>query len=676
MTFNNSSENIATNLLENMAIFDKIMTPVWIYDVKHHKVCWANNSALKLWGASCKDSLYRRELALDISPAADEQLQQLSVEVKVRSQVLWWTLYPNNCSKQVYTRFSHFSQTPTQRLLLCEGILEQDEIERDTSFASGKSIRSLHDERGQVMSCNLNFEKFYHQQQIDIEELLEMSLDELSSRFGANDEIEFERQVVSQGRICWFNFNIKRLLPERHYLVVQDNISSRKTREQKYLHLAYHDQLTGLLNRHGLEEFLRYRCNENAKFHLFLLNIDAFKLINNNLGHKTGDAVLVAIAKRLTKQLPDRYHIARFGSDEFVVIVPHDDDSQSVEAISHLIIDTIALPIIELDSIQLTASIGTARYPDDAEDPASLIMYADTAMHKAKEQGSVSYRSFAQQMSLEIQRRSALQKGLKHALIFEELVPLYQPIVDMKNNKLIGMEALLSWDSPQLGRVQPREFVPEAERSGIMNEIGQWILAKACRQCLKWQQQTGVALTLSVNVSATQLTEPFIETLDEVLSNTGFPATSLALEITESIFLLNIDKVINRLQTISNRGISVCIDDFGTGYSSLSYIHKLPINTIKIDRSFIADIDSSDVVIEATIAMATKLGLNIVAEGIESQYQLERMMRYPNLMAQGYYYSRPVNAQEFSKLPLLTKLIDNTIDSPGPNQRQKPHKKF
>ena len=283
-------------------------------------------------------------------------------------------------------------------------------------------------------------------------------------------------------------------------------------------------------------------------------------------------------------------------------------------------------------------------------------MYADTAMHKAKELGSRSYCSFAKQMSLEIQRRSALQQGLKQALLLEELVPLYQPIVNMKTNELIGMEALLSWDSPLLGSVAPQEFVPEAERSGMMNDIGQWILTKACQQCLIWHHLSGKKLSLSVNVSAIQLTDVFIDTLDEVLVNTGFPATSLILELTESIFLLNINQVIKRLKTISSRGVRICIDDFGTGYSSLSYIHKLPIDAIKIDRSFIADIDSSDVVIEATIAMANKLNLKVVAEGIENQHQLERMLRYPNLLAQGFYYSRPVNAQDFEHLSLFNQL--------------------
>ena len=227
----------------------------------------------------------------------------------------------------------------------------------------------------------------------------------------------------------------------------------------------------------------------------------------------------------------------------------------------------------------------------------------------------------------------------------------------MKTNTLVGMEALLSWESPSLGKVSPQEFVPEAERSGMMNEIGQWILESACRQCLKWQRLSNVPLKLSVNVSAIQLNDKFINTLDEILVNTGFPANCLTLELTESIFLLNIKEVIKRLKAISARGVSICIDDFGTGYSSLSYIHKLPIDALKIDRSFISDIDSSDVVIEATIAMATKLGLNVVAEGIENQHQREMMLRYPNLLAQGYFYSLPVNKDDFEKLSLFTKLL-------------------
>jgi diguanylate cyclase (GGDEF)-like protein len=659
----NSNSNQAS-LVETMAIFELMATPVWVYDVNRYRICWANNKALTLWQADTKQALYQRDLSLDITDATDQQLKQLVRDAKSQCRSIWWTLYPNNTVQEVYIRFSNLPDPSGQDLLLCEAVITRDELDRDTSFSVGNNIASLFNSSGELISSNPKFQEFHEQQTVDIHELLEMNIDELEQRLDGKSEVEFERQVIHLGKMFWFKFTVKFLLPESHYLVIQENITERKTREHKYLHLAYHDQLTGLLNRYGLDEFLKHRCNTKQKFYLFLINIDAFKLINNNLGHKMGDAVLIAIAKRLLRQLPDKYQLARFGGDEFIVIVPAAADTQSVEAIGQLIIDTLALPFIELDSIQLTASIGTAAFPGDAQEPDSLIMYADTAMHKAKEQSSRSFCSFAQQMSLEIQRRAALQQGLKQALLFEELVPLYQPIVDMKHNRLVGMEALLSWDSPQLGKVSPQEFVPEAERSGMMNEIGQWILTKACQQCLQWHQKSGVQLKLSVNVSAIQLTDSFIDMLDEVLLRTRFPANKLILELTESIFLLNINQVIKRLKAISNRGISICIDDFGTGYSSLSYIHKLPINTIKIDRSFIADIDSSDVVIEATVAMATKLGLNIVAEGIESQYHLERMLRYPNLMAQGYYYSRPVSADDFVKLPLFTKLIAaNTNDS-------------
>lgn len=675
MTDRNKSASTQSPLLDSMAIFNQVVTPIWVYDVNRYRIRWANHSAVNFWHADSKETLYQRDLSTDISPKIEQQLKQLAIDTQHQTKSVWWTLYPNNNAKQIYIRFSQLKQRPEQQLLLCEGVLAHDELERNPSFTVGDQIASLYNSDGELIGCNPNFQKFYDQLTIDLHELLEMSLDELSLLMAEKLDFEFERQVITHGRICWFKFNIKRLLPENNYLVSQENITDRKTREQKHLHLAYHDQLTGLLNRYGLEQFLRHRCRNSSDFYLFLLNIDAFKLINKDLGHKTGDAALVAIAKRLLKQLPDKYHIGRFAGDEFIVIVPADDDSQSVEAISQLIIDTIALPIIELDSIQLTANIGTATYPDDASDPTALIMYADTAMHKAKEQGSRSYCRFAQQMSLEIQRRSALQQGLKHALLFEELVPLYQPIVEMKHNRLIGMEALLSWDSPQLGQVAPQEFVPEAERSGMMSEIGQWILTKACQQCLKWHHDTGVALTLSVNVSAIQLTDRFIDALDQILVNTGFPPDCLVLELTESIFLLNINQVIKRLKAISDRGIRICIDDFGTGYSSLSYIHKLPIDAIKIDRSFIANIDSSDVVIEATVAMATKLGLKVVAEGIESQYQLEKMLRYPDLMAQGYYYSRPVSAKDFAKLPLFTSLFTATRDKTVVNIRPKPASK-
>jgi len=637
--------------------FNYVKTPMWIYDVEAFHICWANEPALTLWNNSQDNPLLSRDLSEDMSQVIELSIKQIAKESRKKPCKSWWTLYPQNIAKQVYIRFSNISNDDDQNLLLCEALLERDEVERDTHFALDNTTKSLFNRDGSLLSGNLRFAECYDTQTISLPELIEMEVDELKRKMGMNHQIEFERQTINRGVMAWYNFHIKELMPEQHYIISQENITERKLKEQTYRHLAYHDQLTGLLNRYGFNNFLIEQCHKAEPFYLFLVDLDAFKLVNNNLGHSAGDEVLVEIARRFVMHLPDSYQTCRFAGDEFIVVVPQQQDSQSVDAISQLILDIVAQPIEKIDSIQITASIGAASYPIDAKEPNDLIMYADTAMYKAKERGSKSYCSFAQQMSLEIQRRSAIQQGLKQALNFRELVPLFQPIVDMKNNTLIGMEALLSWDSPTLGRVPPQEFVEEAERSGMMNEIGQWILRSACEQCLTWQQRTGHPLTLSVNVSAIQLNDNFINTLDDILKKTGFPAKQLTLELTESIFLLNIKQVIKRLKAISSRDVGVCIDDFGTGYSSLSYIHKLPIDALKIDRSFISDIDNSDVVIEATVAMASKLGLKVVAEGIESQHQREMMLRYPNLLAQGYYYSRPVNAQEFEKLSLFTKLL-------------------
>lgn len=665
---NNRLASLSTIPPNQLDTFNHVTTPMWIYDVEAFQICWANKQALALWNDSHDNPLLERDLSEDMSQVIEHSIKQLAKESRTKPRKSWWTLYPQNIAKQVYIRFSNISNNDTDNLLLCEALIDRDEVERDTHFALDNTIQSLFDANGQLLSGNMRFGQTYDTQSISLQELIEMEIDELKQKMGSSHHVEFERQTINRGVMAWYNFHIKELMPEKHYIVSQENISERKLKEQTYRHLAYHDQLTGLLNRYGFNDYLIEQCHKEQPFYLFLVDLDAFKLVNNNLGHSAGDEVLIEIARRFVMHLPDNYQTCRFGGDEFIVVVPKQQDSQSVDAISQIILDIVSEPIEKIDSIQITASIGAANYPLDAKEPTDLIMYADTAMHKAKERGSKSYCSFAQQMSLEIQRRSAIQQGLKQALNFRELVPLFQPIVNMKSNTLVGMEALLSWDSPTLGRVPPQEFVAEAERSGMMNEIGQWILRSACEQCLMWQQRTGQPLTLSVNVSAIQLNDNFINTLDDILEQTGFPANSLTLELTESIFLLNIKQVIKRLQAISKRGVGVCIDDFGTGYSSLSYIHKLPIDALKIDRSFINDIDSSDVVIEATIAMASKLGLKVVAEGIESQHQREMMLRYPNLLAQGFYYSRPVNSEEFEKLTLFTKLLpkrgDNILSMP------------
>ncbi|MDP2561885.1 bifunctional diguanylate cyclase/phosphodiesterase [Psychrobium sp. 1_MG-2023] len=654
--------SLPNNLIPNdLSLFDLIVTPMWLYDVENYRVCWANQSALSLWNARSVNELCQRDLSHDITKATDHQLQQLAKESRLKHSAMWWTLYPNNQPKQVYIRFSNISSTLHRNLLLCESVISREDTERDTSFvAKGNTITSLFDQHGQFLSGNLKFTTTYQSEEVDLAELLEMPLNELAELMHDTNVLEVERQVIVNGRICWFNFIVKWIHSDTHYLVTQEDITKHKTRENTYKHLAFHDQLTGLLNRNGLKDFMDEYCKEQLAFRLFLLDLDGFKFINNHLGHVAGDKALQVISQRLLEDLSPDYTICRFGGDEFIVITPITETSPSVDKVSSEIAQLVATPIKCLDSIQITTSIGAATFPYDAVKVESLIMYADTAMHKAKEQGSTGYAKFIEPMSIEIQRKSAIQQGLRNAINNDQLTPLYQPIVDIESGELVGMEALLSWNSPILGTVNPHEFVPEAERSGTMNEIGQWILKKACQQCVQWQQLTGKPLKLSVNVSATQLNDEFSQMLGRTLKETGLDAKYLSLELTESIFMLNIHQIVKRLRAICQHGVKLCIDDFGTGYSSLAYIHELPINTIKIDRSFITNIDKSQIVVEATIAMANKLGLHVIVEGIESKHHQQVMAQYPDLLAQGFFYSRPVTIHEFVQLPLFTNLLEKT----------------
>ncbi|MBW8307463.1 MAG: EAL domain-containing protein [Thiobacillus sp.] len=460
----------------------------------------------------------------------------------------------------------------------------------------------------------------------------------------------------------------------RFITYVLRDLTERKQFERQLVHLANHDPLTNLPNRTFFQERLGVSLDEAAlngeQLAVLFLDLDRFKLINDTFGHALGDKLLLMVAERLAGCFRKGDVLARLGGDEFVVLLQGLSGKQDAALVAQKIMDTFAHAFqLDAHEVFVSASIGIAFYPSDAIDAGNLIRYADNAMYQAKEQG-LGYQFYRPDLENLSSERLTLENSLRRALERDELRLYYQPKVDLASGAVIGLEALLRWAHPVRGMIPPDQFVPLAEETGLIIPIGEWVLRTACLQIKAWQGDGMPLLPVAVNLSARQFRQfsasgeatgihDLVETIERVLEETGVDPSCLELEITESILMQNLSMAANILQALSAKGIRIFIDDFGTGYSSLSYLKRLPIDTIKIDKSFVGDImtDPDDAaIVTAIIAMAHSLRLKVVAEGVETQEQFDFLLERGCDAMQGFFFSKPLPAEEI--FPLLRTLKD------------------
>ena len=437
--------------------------------------------------------------------------------------------------------------------------------------------------------------------------------------------------------------------------VVRD-ITERTYAEEQIKHLAYHDALTNLPNRLLFKDrvtvALSHAHRDGSRLAVLFLDLDRFKVINDSLGHNIGDQLLQAVAARVQACVRESDTVARLGGDEFTVLLPRLHESDDAAPIAMKIIEAVRYPFhIEGREFFITTSIGISLFPEDGTDAEALIKNADTAMYQAKELGRDNYQLFNAHVNAKALQRIALEHGLRRALANDEFRVHYQPIFDLRAGRITGMEALLRWTHPQLGSVPPATFIPLAEATGVMIPIGTWALREACRQAKAWVDSGQRTLSLAVNLSVTQLQQAdLIQRVRDILDETGFPPRLLELEITESSAMQSPETSIRMLYDLKKLGIRISLDDFGTGHSSLSYLKRFPIDTLKIDQSFVHDITSDPdtaAIVTAIIAMAHSLRLKVIAEGVEFTEQANFLRRHGCDQMQGYLITPPVSADEF-----------------------------
>jgi diguanylate cyclase (GGDEF)-like protein len=460
-----------------------------------------------------------------------------------------------------------------------------------------------------------------------------------------------------------------------------DRADEKTKADQRIEYLASHDSLTDLPNRemfngllsHAIAAAHRYQ----RRFAVLFIDLDRFKVINDSLGHDAGDVLLVEIASRLRQALRSSDVVARLGGDEFVVILEETPDSSDIERIARNLLSVLSEPLqLSGHECHTTASIGIAMYPSDGVDVQTLTKNADMAMYLAKEDGKNGFRFFTKEVKIQSIERLTLETALRRALERDQFALHYQPKVDMATGQITGVEALLRWTHPELGVLPPIEFIPLAEETGLIVPIGRWVLKEACAQNMEWQRRGLRPVSMAVNLSPRQFAdEHLLQDIDEALAASGMSPALLQLEVTESMVMRNVSRAIKVLDAIQNRGIRLAIDDFGTGYSSMSLMKQFPIDTIKIDRSFVRDLpkDSEDQAIaQAIISMGKALGMTVIAEGVETAEQQAFLRNHACDEMQGFLFSKPIPPQQLAELLRSPPLLASPPLQPEASAR--PHK--
>jgi diguanylate cyclase (GGDEF)-like protein/PAS domain S-box-containing protein len=482
---------------------------------------------------------------------------------------------------------------------------------------------------------------------------------------GVSEEFDCEYRVPNAaGDWIWVHSRGKVTLRDEERRAVRltgtsTNVTKRKAAEERAEYLATRDALTGLPNRvllhDRLEQGIVNAARNKVGFAFMFIDLDRFKTINDSLGHQVGDELLKRVAARLTACVRASDTVARLGGDEFAVILENlgDEGGEGAQSVAEKMIAAMGAPmLIDGQHLNTSCSIGISLFPDDGKDSAALMKNADVAMYFAKEKGRNNYQFFSAEMNARAQERLSVENYLRLALRRNELVLHYQPRMNVANGELVGVEALIRWQHPRRGLLAPGKFIDVAEDSGLIVPIGEWVLEQSCALAADWQRRLKPGLRLSVNLSVGQVTdgERLYRAVSHAIARSGIEPATLELELTESILMQNIAEKAALLNRLGELGVGLSIDDFGTGYSSLSYLKTLPVDSIKIDSSFVRDIHSDpndEAIIKAILAMAHSLRLSVVAEGVETEAQFNALKELGCDEYQGYYASAPLTVADF-----------------------------
>ncbi|EGU34584.1 EAL domain-containing protein [Vibrio scophthalmi] len=653
--------------MDQFKAFEQIQSPIWIYDFDHKAILWANHAALTLWESPHLAELTDRDLTIGMSQAIESTLESYRRTFEQGECIRkWWNLTPKNIHKRVLCDLSGITLDDGRIAMFCHALSEENCLRTSLAFSDSANLSLLFDLSGNLLSANEAFQHRYHLLLQHLSTLTgsDQRANKWLTEVQAKGEIEKESTLAIGSQSCTFRVFATWLKKNQQILVELIDITKQKNQILTAQFEASHDCLTGLYNRRGLLEQATSWSQTDHSFHLIFIDLDGFKMINDTYGHGQGDSLLISVGRRLQQSLTDALALARFGGDEFVALLPtHSDITSRLSDINRFLRRPYTLD--NSMTVAVNASIGCSTFESGAIlHVETLIQYADFAMHKAKEQGKNRYQVFTPDLAQAMLRKFLIRQHLARALENNQFTLYFQPILCSQTNNVCGAEALLRWHDQALGNIPPAEFIPIAEESGQIVALGDWVLNQAIKQLSVWQTKFEQPFVISINVSRVQLHRAFCEQLNQRLNSYRVSPHQVAIELTESCMVYKMEDVKQWLTDVSQLGVKIYLDDFGTGYSSLSVLQQLPIDLVKLDKSFVQSSHESGLaIIQATSAICEKLGLTMLAEGIEQPEQHEVVCQNNYAYLQGYLLGRPIPAHEFEQRYLTAKTINTAASA-------------
>lgn len=641
-----------------------ITLPVWIFDIDRSRVHWANEAGLRFWNAASLEELCARDMGKDMSATVASRLAQYQSDFRAEavSYTEQWTLYPAGRPVSLNVRFRGHLLPDGRMATLCEAhaaAVEAPEQLRSVEALLHTAVMiTLYDANGHALYRNPAARATISRPGETLEERVIDTAELLALRRALGEQGLATRTLAvrtAHGE-RWHEISARRcrdaVTGQDAVLISEADVSAIKRTEARAHFLALHDSLTGLPNRsqamQRFAETVQALASAGEAAALIFIDLDHFKDINDTLGHSSGDALLVEMARRLREQVRSSDLVARLGGDEFLIFLPGETRRALVDALCERLARALSEPVyVNGQEARVTPSLGVSLYPQDGTDFDTLLRNADLAMYSAKERGRNATAYYEPGLSDALHRRTQLEAELRHALARGEFLVHYQPIIDMASDSVVAAEALVRWDHPERGLIGPEVFIPLCESTGLIRALGLHVFAEAARQQVEWAR-VGLPLRVSVNLSAQQLRQvDLLPTLLERIAEAGADPRDLQLEITETMLLGRDPAVLDNLCQLEASGLSIALDDFGTGYSNLGYLQRFPIRILKIDKGFVQCLDSNRRLAELIVAMCRLMKLAVVAEGVETAEQLDWVRSQGIEQCQGFLFSPPLPAAEF-----------------------------
>ena len=653
------------SLNDRFADMERLQHAVWVYDFDTPSVLWGNSGSIDLWHAGSLDELLNRDLAHGMTETVSKRLLQyktdfLRDESKQFREI--WTLYPNGEPQTVEVVFSGI-RLDGRMAMFCEAVsvasLDTDALRSAEALLHTSVMITLYTASGEPLYRNPAARSAVRNHRETLaDHFVSASTIQLLNN-SSEDEVKVVSSVYTNDGSAWHDITARRCLDaasgEHAWLISEVDVSRLKATEEHAQFLADHDTLTGLPNRNFVSIGFQNRIDQilaaQEKGALVFIDLDRFKDINDTLGHDAGDKLLICVAERLRRIIRSEDSVARLGGDEILLLlgpVKNDDWVRSfAQTIQKELSKTITLQNRE---VNITPSIGICLLPDNGRNINDLMRHADLAMYHTKDKGRNDFAFFTSDLSDAVESRITLETELVTALQQEQFVTYFQPRVNIRDNSISSAEALVRWIHPEKGVISPATFIPACEASGLISDLGKYVLRQSVQAQRKWAD-LGHNIRVSVNLSPLQFgEESLVSDIIEIVENNNGDPRNIELEITESVLLGHDQATIGKLHALVEHGFRFAIDDFGTGYSNLAYLHRYPLSCLKIDRSFMIELDNARPIIELIVSMARLFNLNVVAEGVETEEQLAVLQSYDCEEYQGFLFEKPIPLDEFTAL--------------------------